>query len=270
MFRRLVLALAVLAGFSGIASAYTLDPLKGWATAIHLDKAVKAAKKKNVPIVLLYAPQEGGGAVVRARVYMRLPALRGMVRVLVYESSRPPSVFQKVADQVEGPSESLPIMYIATPELKILGFVQSGAHKKTANRVIGHVKRTMTWIKKSRKEIASAEKRAQAGKFGTLLTTLKRINNEDKKAGVLTTSTWNIVLSKDEVDTFYFPEVPGKIEGVPEGARAHLEKVRAAMTAKDYKEARRLVFPMAIDSGDLEALKEAKDLLKQIDAAMKE
>jgi len=127
----------------------------------------------------------------------------------------------------------------------------------------------MKWIEASRKSIASAEKGAEVGKFGTLMTTLKRINDEDKKKGILTTRTWNIVLSRDEVDTFYFPEVPDKIAEVSGAAQAYLQKVRAAVAAKDYKTARRMVYPMASDKGDLPELTEAKALLKQIDATMK-
>lgn len=269
MIRKISWVLAALAVLSGPVWGITLDPLKGWVTSIHLDKAIDHAKKKACPIVFLYARQEGGGDVVRARVYMRLPGLSRMVRVLVYESARPPTVFQQVADQVEKPNEDLPVMYIATPELKILGFVQPGAHKKTANRVITHVKTTMSWIKKSKANIASAEKGAKIGRFGTLLETCKRINAEDKQAAVRTTATWNVGLSKDEVDAFYFPELLDRIDAIEGEAEAYLAKVRAEFELKHYEKARKMVYPMAKDKGELAALTEAAALLKKIDDAMK-
>ncbi|HUV38260.1 MAG TPA: hypothetical protein VMY39_01540 [Planctomycetota bacterium] len=269
MFHRAGWAVLALMVLSGPVCGLTLDPLPGWVTAGYLDKAIEFAKKKDVPVVLLYAPQEGGGEVSRARVYMRLEGLGGWARVLVYESARPPAAFQKVAGQVEAPGEGLPVMYFATPELRILGFVQSGAHKKTSYRVIVHVKETMTWLKKSREDIESAENGAKIGKFGTLLSTYQRINNEDKRAGVATTATWNIVIGVDEVDTFYFPELPGKMGEVEAHAESYLQKARTEFGLKNYEAARKMVYPMAKDKGEVTALKAAAELLEQIDAAMK-
>ena len=87
--------------FAGSVAALTLDPLPGWVTADDIDKAVEVAKKKSCPIAFLHAPQEGGPEVVMARVYMKLPVLDWMVKVLVYDSKRLPTTFTKVASQVE-------------------------------------------------------------------------------------------------------------------------------------------------------------------------
>ena len=276
MFRKCILPLVVLVALAGTVWAWTLEPFRGWATAVQLDKAVEAAKKSNCPIVFLYSEKEaddpsGKRRMSLARVYMKLTGLGGMMKVLVYTSVRPPSLFQRVANQVQEPDEETPLMYFATPELKILGFVLSGSHKATANKIAGHARNTMIWINKCRAEIKAVEKdAAENGRFGTALETYKRIAVEDKRKAILTHMTWNIVLSMDEVDNFYFPEIGTKIEELTPMAEARLGQARTAFNNKDYKEVVKLLRIMVENKGDLEAVREAVELLAKAEENLKE
>jgi hypothetical protein len=269
VIRSFLVTLGVLALLSASAAALTLDALPGWTTGENLDKAVEVAKKKECPIALLHAPQEGGAEVVMSRVYMKLPCLDGMVKVLVYDAARLPTTFRKVAGQVQAPGEGLPVLYVATPDLKIIGFIEKGGHKKTGGRVAEVAWATWNWIKKSRRDIDAAEKGAQAGRFGTLLKTYRRIQDEQKECVVEVTKTWNVILTKDETKPIYFPELSQKIDGVPSMAEAHLEKAKEAFDKKDWAEARKLLGPMAADKCDLEAWNRAVALQAKVEEEAK-
>lgn len=251
------------------AAALTLDALPGWVTADDIDKAVEVAKKKSCPIAFLHAPQEGTTEVVMARVYMKLPVLDGMVKVLVYDSKRLPTTFTKVASQVDAPSEGMPVLYVATPDLKILGFIQKGGHKKTGGRVAEVAWGTWKWIKKSNADIEAAEKGMELGKFGSALKTFRRIAEEQKDIVVEVTKTWNIVLKPEETKPIYFPEISAKLDAVPAAAASYLEKAREAFNKKDYKEAKRLLGPMVADKCELDSWTQASELLVKVDAAIK-
>ncbi|KPJ51620.1 MAG: hypothetical protein AMS16_07675, partial [Planctomycetes bacterium DG_58] len=229
MVRKWILAVVVLALLAGTVCAWTLVPWRGWVSAVHMDKALEAAKKKSCPIVFLYAEKEAHLVEEKrrmslARVWMKLTGLQGMVKVLVYTSRRPPATFEQVAGQVQEPDLTTPRMYFATPELKILGFVLYGAHKKTGNSVALHARKTMIWINESRAEMTKAKEAAEEGRFGTALKTYQRIQAEDKKKAVRTHITWNVVLTENDFDSFYFPEIAGKIEELNEMAEARLQK----------------------------------------------
>lgn len=270
MIRKCILASVTLMFLAGTASALTLEPLRGWTTDMRMDKALALAKKRDCPIVMLYAPQEGGEAVSRARVFMRHPILKSMVRILVYESQKPPRAFRQVAGQVQAPGDGLPRLYITTPDLKILGFVPGGGHKKTLVNVAKIAKKTTRWMKKSIADMKAAEKGAAAGRFGTALKTYRRIIEEDKERAIIAHRTWRIGLSKDEVDHFYFPGMDEKIEALTPMAEARLEKAGTAFENKDYKKAKIFLVPMVRDKCDLEAVKAAAELLKKVEAALKE
>ncbi|KPL04970.1 MAG: hypothetical protein AMK75_00045 [Planctomycetes bacterium SM23_65] len=275
MVRKWILAVVVLALLAGTVCAWTLVPWRGWVSAVHMDKALEAAKKKSCPIVFLYAEKEAHLVEEKrrmslARVWMKLTGLQGMVKVLVYTSRRPPATFEQVAGQVQEPDLTTPRMYFATPELKILGFVLYGAHKKTGNSVALHARKTMIWINESRAEMTKAKEAAEEGRFGTALKTYQRIQAEDKKKAVRTHITWNVVLTENDFDSFYFPEIAGKIEELNEMAEARLQKAKTAYDNKDYKEARKLLAVMVNNKGDLEAVKEATELLEKVEEKVKE
>ena len=264
-----LIAFLTLVLFAAPTTALTLDPLPGWVTADDIEKAVEVAKKKGCPIAFLHAPQEGGAEVVMARVYMKLTVLEGMVKVLVYDSKRPPTTFTKVASQVEAPSEGLPLLYIASPDLKILGFIEKGGHKKTGGRVAEVAWGTWKWIKKSKADIEAAEKGMEIGRFGTALKTFRRIAEEQKDFVVEVTKTWNVVLKPEETKPIYFPELSAKLDAVPAAAASYLDKAREAFNKKDYKEAKRLLGPMVADKCELDSWTQASELLAKVDEAIK-
>ena len=72
---------------------------------------------------------------------------------------------ESLAGQVEEPDQMTPRMYLATPDLKVLGFVLYGSHKKTANAVARHTRETMKWVNKSRGDLKKAKGHAEAGRF---------------------------------------------------------------------------------------------------------
>ena len=275
MMRRWILAFVVLALLAGPVCASMLVPWRGWVSGVHINKAVETAKKKNCPIVFLYSEKiarfrEEERRMALARAWMRLTGVRGMPRVLVYTSVKPPAAFQQVAGQVQEPGVLTPRMYFATPELKILGFVLYGTNKKTANSVARHAGETMIWINKCRADIKKAKQGAKEGRFGTALKTYKRINAEDKKKAVRTHRTWHIILTTDDFDSFYVPEISERIKELNEMAEARLGKARTAYNNKDYKEARKLLVVMVKEKVGLDAVKEATELLEKVEEKLKE
>ena len=274
MMRRRIFAFVVLALLAGPVCAMMLVPWRGWVSAVHINKAVEAAKKKNCPIVFLYSEQiarvrEETRRMSIARAWMRLKGVQGMPRVLVYTSVRPPAAFQQVAGQVQERGPLTPRMYFATPELKILGFVRYGTDKRTANSTARHARETMIWINQCRADIKKAKQGATQGRFGTALETYKRINAEDKKKAVRTHRTWNI-LTTDDFDSFYVPEISERINELNEMAKARLGKARTAYNNKDYKEARKLLVVMVGKKGGLDVVKEATELLEKVEEKLKE
>ena len=262
--RKLILAAAALAATAGMAAAATLEPLPGWVGATHIDKAIGAAKKRQCPIVFLIGPREGRG-VLSSRGYMRHPGVKGMVRVLIIRSARPPRAFMTVTSQVEEPDDDIPVLYIATPELRILAFVEAGSNRKAVHGLTRFAKKTMAWIRKSRGEIKSAERAAAAGRFREAVQVYSRIMKQDKQKAVLVHGTWNVAITTNEVNDFYFPGLDTKLEDLGQMSEDRLAKARTAFENKDYVEAKKLLLPMVRDKADLDAVKRAAELLEKVE-----
>lgn len=247
----------------------TLEPRPGWVTADQLNRAIAAAKKKNRIVCVLYAFRESFFH-SRARNYMRHKGLNGMARVLLYVTRRPPQAASKIMDQVERPDRYLPILYFATPDdLAILGFVQSGTNMKTVTGIVALVRKVFSWRNKTKKKVAGADKLVEAGRFKAARKIYEKVVKEDQKYTAAVSRTWNVILSKDEVEARYFADVPQKINALESKARQRLEQAEGHYDKREYAEAEKLLKPMVKDNDDLEAVRRAAELLTKIKEEMK-
>jgi hypothetical protein len=249
-------------GVAGLACASELLPDPGWFTSETMDQAIEIAKKKGMPIVILHAKREGfHGA---SHSYMRSKELDGFVKVLVYESGRPPKAFGEIAGQVERPDPWLPVMYFASSDLRILGFVQSDAQVAKVARNAGVAKQLFAWVSKTAADVKRAEKLVADGKLKAAKSIYERVVVEDIKNTVLVNKTWEAVLDEKDAKPIYFPDVPDKLKGLEDIAQQRLQEASAHFDKKEYAEAKKILEPMVRDNADLEAVKKAKDLLQQV------
>ena len=272
ILRKSVAVLALLVIPVSVVTAGPLKPPAGWVTDQHITKAIAYAKKKNRLIAFVYSNREtmkDGARASDARAYMRHRYCKGMVGVLVYLSARPPKDFQKVASQVSEPNEFYPRMYVATPDLRIIAFVQSGSHKKAVTKVLSYAKKAWRWVTKSKKDVEKAKKAVAKGSFGSAVKTYKRIGKEDAAMAIQAHRTWNVVVTEEEVDGFYFPEINSLIQEATAAANARYEKAESAFRDGKYKEARKLLAAMAKTRSELESEQKAVGLLKKVDEAIK-
>ena len=247
----------------------TLKPRPGWVTADHIDQAVAVAKKKNRIVCVLYAFRRGEGHET-ARNYMREKSLRGMVKVLLYVTARAPEPARKIMGQVRRPDAYLPVMYFATPDdLSILGFVQSGTSLANLRRVVALVKKVFAWRHKSSKEVARADKLVEGGRFKAARKIYEDVRDEDLKCAIAVTKTWNIILSKEEADGLYFPDLAGKIDELETKAEERLEQAQEHYDNGKYAKAGEMIEPMVKDAADFEAVEKAAELLEKVKEKLK-
>ncbi|KPJ57602.1 MAG: hypothetical protein AMS16_01270 [Planctomycetes bacterium DG_58] len=269
MKRTCILVLAILLGAAGAAYAPTLKPEPGWVTGEHTEKAVAAAKKRNRILCFLWAWHESYWRTTAKR-YMRNSALGGMVKVLVYVSRKPPQAMSKVMDQVARPDIGTPIMYFATPDdLVVLAFVQSDSRPDKVSRMAGLAKKVFAWRNSTRKDVARADKLAEAGKFKAARQIYERVVKEDLGNTVIVHKTWDAVVKAEEIDGFYFPDVPDKIDALEGKAEERLEKAEEQFEKGEYAKAKEMVEPMVKDAADFEAVKKAAKLLENVEEKLK-
>ena len=267
---RMLLAVALLGALAASASAATIEPLAGWAKVDQLDKAIEVAKKKGLPIVFLYAFQESDCPLHNgcARSYMREKSLAGMVRVLVYCDQPAPAQVAEVLKQVTPPDNLVPRMYIADPDLRILGFVKYKAGKDL-KPIIALAKSNMKWLTKSRKSLEKANGLAEDGRYKAACKLYDNIIKNDVKRTVLVHKTWGEEADAETTSGFYFPEAKEKRDGIEKLANDRLEKARTHFLAQEYEKAKELLEPMVADGADFDAVKQAAELLKKVKEAAK-
>jgi hypothetical protein len=251
----------------GAAYGSSLEPEPGWATGEDMDKAVEVAKQKNTPLVFLYAFRESFSHGT-SRMYMKNKDLGGFIKVLVYVSAKPPSAFQKVARQVQEPDRFVPIMYFASPDLQVLGFVQSDSRSDKVSRHATLARELFAWLTKTNSELKRAEKCAADGRFNAALKIYQKASIEDIKNTVTVSKTWEAVLTEQEAKPLYFPDLPDKINGLETMAQERLAKATEHYDKKEYDEAKKLLEPMVKDKADYEAVKRAAELLEKVKAAL--
>lgn len=262
-------ALAMLLAAAEPAYAPTLEPEPGWATADQMAKAVEAAKKKGRILCLLWDWHESYWRTTAKR-YMRNRSLGGMVKVLVYVSQRPPRDMETVMDQVEEPDGGTPVLYFADPEdLVILAFVQSDSRNDKVSDVANLAKKVYAWRNSTRKEVAKAGKLAESGRFKAARKIYEDVVKEDVGNTVLVHKTWDAVVAADEVNGFYFPEVPAEINNLETKAEKRLHEAEECFDKGEHEKARDLIEPMVKDGADLEAVKKAAELLKKVEEKIK-
>ncbi|KPL04971.1 MAG: hypothetical protein AMK75_00050 [Planctomycetes bacterium SM23_65] len=271
MKRTFASACVVLLLLASWLSAKDIEPRRGWVTGEHAEKAVAYAKKKGMPIVFLYAYSQSSCPKhnARADTYMRDRSLNGMVRVLVYCDKPRPAAFTKVVSQVGQDGVYVPRMYIADPELRLLGFVRNNVTGTKLARIASLGKRNMAWQGKTVKALKKAEKLAADGKFNAALEIYKLAEKEDKGYGVLIARTWDEQLSAADAEPAFFPELAQKKEELARLAQTRLDQATELYEKQNYAEAKKLLEPMVRDKANLEAVAKATELLKKVREALK-
>jgi hypothetical protein len=264
-----MLSLLFIGCFIGTGAAYglPLEPEEGWVTGAEMDQAVKFAQDKHLPLVFVYDFREGSFH-SSAHSYMRNQSLAGFVKVLVYVSAKPPSAFQKVADQIQEPDSFLPVMYFASPDLQVLGFVQSGARSDKVSLHATLAKQLHVWLTRTSAELNKADKCAADGRFNAALGVYRKAAIEDIKNTVLVSKTWEVILTEQEAKPLYFPDLPERMKKLETLAEERLAKATEHYEKQEYAEAKKLLEPMVKDKADFEAVKKAAELLKKVIEAM--
>ena len=269
MKRTCILATAILMAATGLAYAPTLEPEPGWATGHNMKKAIAVAKKKNRILCLVWAWHESYWRTTAKR-YMRNSSLRGMVKVLVYVSNKPPKAMRKVMDQVDRPDMGTPVMYFVTPDgLAVLAFVQSDSRPAKVSRMAALAKKVFAWYKRTKKDVAKADKLVEAGKFRAAFKIYGKVMKEDLGNTVIVHKSWDAIVDPDEIEGFYFPDVPDKIDGLEAKAEERLEEAEEHFDKGEYAKARKMIEPMVRDAVDFEAVEKAVELLEKVKEKLK-
>jgi len=86
---------------------------------------------------------------------------------------------------------------------------------------------------------------------------------------VIVHKTWDAVVKAEEIDGFYFPDVPDKIDALEGKAEERLEKAEEQFEKGEYAKAKEMVEPMVKDAADFEAVKKAAKLLENVEEKLK-
>lgn len=271
MKRALIPMCILLLVFASGVSAKDLRLKGGWVSGEQTAAAVDQAKRVNMPIVFLYAfsksrcPKHNS----RLRLYLRDKSLRGMVKVVVWCEEPLPRPFSKVAGQVGQDHPIVPRMYVADPQLRILGFIRNNVTGTQLGRIASIARENVAWQARATKAFKKARKRMAAGKFRAASKIYKKAKREDKTFSVLIAQTWGERLPREQAELVFFPELKNAMEEVTRRAQARLDKATELYENRQYAEARKLLEPMVKDKADLEPVREAAELLEKVKEAMK-
>jgi len=232
------------------------------------------------------------------------PGLRSTVRVMVFAETMP-DFLQTIRGKTGDTTGFMPQLYLLDPRGNIAGFAASG-DRALVIKSIKVVNDLAAWMKRSDRLLDAADQSAVAGRYSAALRMLEPIEREDRKmtaavAAVVPqqassattqsssgTAELNPFARPGEVDDGVNPvdpqPQPKSQEELPPGTyypdliaarRAKYEalaadRVQTAQNAFDRKqltEAKRLLSPMVQDHADFDAVQQAAELLKKVQAA---
>ena len=271
MTRMGCITLLALLTLQSVLAAATIDPLPGWVKADKLDKVLEYAKAKGRPIAFLHTFKTSDCPICTSdsRKYMREKSLAGTARVILYAEEPLPEAFRTVAKQVKRPDNVIPVVYIATPELEVIGFARSGTNTKDLKQIVALSRKIMTWRKKAAKNISKADALVEGGRFKAATTLYEKVLKLDRKYTRMVHKTWGEKLDKDAVTPKYFAKAAETLAGLEKQAETRLEKATEHFENKAYAEAEKLLTPMVSDGADFEAVRKARELLTKVKAARK-
>lgn len=279
-------------------------PPAGWLGADDYSKALDQAKKNSQALAIFFTYGSPTRYFGRGKAFgtyiLSQSGLKSMVRVMVFAENTP-GFLQDIRGKMGDTTGFMPQLYLLDPRGNIAGFAASG-DRALVVKAIKAADDLAAWMKRSDRIIESADKNAAAGRYGTALHLLAPIEREDRK---MTAEVAAVVPQQPnpaatqpasvaaEVNPFARPgemtDVPAKTTqeaDLPTGkydpglvadrrtkfealAEGRLQSAQDYFDRKQYGEAKRLLTPMAEDAADLDATKEAVELLKKVDTAQR-
>ena len=272
MKRTLASVLVVLLACASGLSAKDLRLRNGWVSGEQTDEAVNQAKRMKMPIVFLYAFNKSSCPKHRSRLrlYLRDKSLRGMARVVVWCEDPRPGPFDKVIGQVGQDGRIVPRMYIADPQLRILGFIRNDVTGTELGRTASLARDNVAWQASAVKAFRKSRKLMAAGKFRAAFKIYRKVEKQDKAFSVLIARTWGEHLPVEDAKLVFFPELKDAVEEVTRRAQARLDKATELYENEKYAEARKLLEPMVKDQADIAPVRAAAELLEKIKEALRE
>jgi hypothetical protein len=260
----LTLALAV--------RVFAVEPQPGWGRYNDYEQALEHARKNDLPVVVLYAFRKSSCPLHNqaAQQVMRDRSTNGMVRIVIYTDDPAPALDQW--RRTVKATRTIPETYLLDSSGTLRGFVDYKEEAKLP-QVAATVGELVSWRAAARKQIDAADRSAGQGRFAVALKSLEQIEQQDRAA---TAGIRQILPLRDAPDDsealpekgeFYPDLLETKRAEYQAMAEERVAQARAAIEQEQFAEARRHLFPMARDASGFEAVKEAQELLKQIQQA---
>lgn len=272
-----------------IAQARTFEPGQGWGDVKQTEKAIEYAGKKDLPVALVYFMKSSDcpkcvGPQTRIQ---NDKTLNKMPRVMVFNTDAKPAAL--TAAQRESGEWSTGTVHIVDGDKNLLAVAADASQLKAAT---SQATKIISWQRKVDSRLKAALSQAERGLYDKALKSIEEIENEDKtltnnliqkfndhkkekfkqaKADNPQATEASFGIKKDEE----IEEAPGKFfvglmdeyrPKVEELANKALEEAKAAYEKEDFLTARRLLAPMIRNECEFDAVTEAKELIKAVEA----
>lgn len=294
MHKQILLVATIIAlAFTVALNARTFEPQEGWGSADQTEKAIEYAKKKELPLALVYFTKSSDcpKCIGPQTQIERDRTLNKMARVMIFDTDPKPSALTEA--QRQSASFYTGSVHILDGDKNLIAVASNASQLGSAT---SQATKVIAWKRKVDNRLKTALSQAERGLFDKALDEVAEIEDEDK------TLTNNLikVLNKQKKENFKeikeqnpnateesfgikkddeeAEEVPGiffaglmdeyrpKIE---ELAKAQLEEAKAAFEKEDYIAARRLLAPMVRNECEFDAVKEARELIETVEAEHK-
>jgi len=183
------LCLSVLIAATCHARQVAIEPAGGWVGSAHVEAAFEHVVEEQKPIAVMFAQQSVSvtscpkcvGPDILAEVVglMHSNAFNGMVRVLAQGSAQNHEQARKLRSHVDVRVQQ-PAVYIADPNLNVLGVVHRGQSSAQKKQAAGQAREVLGWIKSSHKLIGRADDFIEAGRFTQAVEMIEKIQQQEQ------------------------------------------------------------------------------------------